>query len=560
MLVVDACRESASTARGVGGRSRSFSTVDASGLAFLQSCGSNELSWEHPDVGGVFTHFFCEGLKGGAARENGGVTFLDACGYASRETQRFVADRRAAEQTPFFTFSGVVDFYLKAPKIDRGSGTPAEAERLYREGRVLAFGLNRAKLDCQRGLELLTQAMNAGSAEAQAEIPELLFDGGWKGAKIDRSLAYELVMEPARLGNPFALFTLGDIAKNAGYPDDAEEYYREAFEGFKKLAEKDDARAINYLGRLCLGGVLFDEKRAFEYFNRAAELGLVDAVANVGLCYLQGWGTPEDLEKAKKYFREATELNSVWAARALADCYCREENFEEGAKWSALAADAGDLNAIVNLAKLHDEGRGVEKNAEKATELYRQAANAGSKVAANAMGERCVEGAGIERNLREAELWFQMADNPKKRFEVCSQAANEGETWAPYRLAICYEHGIGTTKDLNAMAKWYRRGAEMEDLDAMRMYAYCCEYGYGVKLDYEEMLRLYRKGAERGHGMSALGMGVCYEEGKGVEIDLQEAMKWYSLAAQSDDPTAQIWGKKGVARTLKAKRALSGGR
>ena len=115
MLVVDACREPASTARAFGGRPRSFSKFDASGLAFLQSCGSKERSWEHPEVGGVFTHFFCEGLRGAAARDNGGVTFLDACGYASRETQRFVADRRAAEQTPFFTFSGVVDFWLKEP-------------------------------------------------------------------------------------------------------------------------------------------------------------------------------------------------------------------------------------------------------------------------------------------------------------------------------------------------------------------------------------------------------------------------------------------------------------
>ncbi|MBP3529554.1 MAG: SUMF1/EgtB/PvdO family nonheme iron enzyme [Thermoguttaceae bacterium] len=126
MLVVDACREPASTARAFGGRPRSFSKFDASGLAFLQSCGSKELSWEHPEVGGVFTHFFCEGLRGAAARDNGGVTFLDACGYASRETQRFVADRRAAEQTPFFTFSGVVDFWLKKP-TKATTGTTTEA-------------------------------------------------------------------------------------------------------------------------------------------------------------------------------------------------------------------------------------------------------------------------------------------------------------------------------------------------------------------------------------------------------------------------------------------------
>ncbi|MBQ6827290.1 MAG: SEL1-like repeat protein, partial [Thermoguttaceae bacterium] len=535
MLIVDACREPAATARAFGGRPRSFSNFDASGLAFLQSCGSKELSWEHPEVGGVFTHFFCEGLRGAAARDNGGVTFLDACGYASRETQRFVADRRAAEQTPFFTFSGVVDFYLKSPEIEPESVKEAEAERLYREGRALAFGLNRTKIDWQRGLELLTQAMEAGSMEAQAEISELFVGGGWEGARIDYQRAYELSAEPARLGNPFALVALGDVAYNAGYPDDRKEYRAEAFEGFKKLAEEGDVRAMNYLGRGFWAGWNgdVDFERAFEWTKKAADLGSVDAIANVGLAFIDGVGVERDFEQAKKYFREAAELNSAWAARALGHCYCHENNFGEAIQWLEIADKGNDSLAAVTLAELYDEGKGVEKDVEKATEFYRRGANLGNAAAKNALARRYAEGIGVEKSLREAERWFAAADNRKERFEVCLQAANEGEKWAPYFVGQCYEKNDGVRMDLKAMAYWYRRGAEMEDLKAMRAYAYCCEYGYGVKLDYEEMLRLYRKGAELGHGMSAVGMGVCYEEGKGVEIDLGESAKWYAQAMKS---------------------------
>ncbi|MBQ2790806.1 MAG: hypothetical protein IJE97_14315, partial [Thermoguttaceae bacterium] len=127
LLIVDACRESASVSRDALATPRSFSSVDASGLAFLQSCGSSEFSWEHPELGGgVFSAFFTEGLRGAAdSNGDGGVTFWEVCERASRETQRFTKRECATVQTPFYTFSGVSDFYLTPPRPGRGgSGTP----------------------------------------------------------------------------------------------------------------------------------------------------------------------------------------------------------------------------------------------------------------------------------------------------------------------------------------------------------------------------------------------------------------------------------------------------
>ena len=118
MLIVDACREPASTEKSAAKRARPFSPIpDANGVAFLQSCESREFSWEHPELeGGVFTAFFAEGLRGAAdADGDGGVSFLDVCNYATSQTQRFVREKRDAKQTPFYRFSGVVDFWLKPP-------------------------------------------------------------------------------------------------------------------------------------------------------------------------------------------------------------------------------------------------------------------------------------------------------------------------------------------------------------------------------------------------------------------------------------------------------------
>lgn len=201
ILFVDACREPATT-RSVGsGAARPFSKADVSGLAFLQSCRSTQLSYEDAEFkGGIFTRYFIEGLSGAAERDDGGTSFLDVCGYAASKTKERALETHKATQTPFYEFAGS-DFWLKEPTGD-------VAEALYREGREAAFGLNGAKIDGRRGLELLTKAADAGSTDAQAELAELYLSG-CEGTPPDATRAFGLAFEPARRGNPFALNVLG---------------------------------------------------------------------------------------------------------------------------------------------------------------------------------------------------------------------------------------------------------------------------------------------------------------------------------------------------------------
>lgn len=129
LLIVDACREPATIARAALATPRSFSSVDASGLAFLQSCGSSESSWEHSDLkGGVFTAFFAEGLRGAADKDgDGGISFFELCDSVNRETQRFTKSKCPEVQTPRYNFSDISDFYLTPPRSgEGGSGNPFE--------------------------------------------------------------------------------------------------------------------------------------------------------------------------------------------------------------------------------------------------------------------------------------------------------------------------------------------------------------------------------------------------------------------------------------------------
>lgn len=174
LLIVDACRAPAG-ARTTRGR-RSFVTGDASGLAFLQSCSSGESSWEDESVaGGLFTHYFVEGLTGAAADDEGGVSFLGVCDYAARRTKARARALRNASQTPFHRMSGT-NFYLVEPSGTQGGETAtASAATLFTEA-FQAFSAKNyatARVKCEASLAASrTEAEKAAARNLLAMIEQ----------------------------------------------------------------------------------------------------------------------------------------------------------------------------------------------------------------------------------------------------------------------------------------------------------------------------------------------------------------------------------------------------
>ena len=128
LLIVDACRESATAKNAGGATGRPFENIDASGVAFLQSCQTRQFSYEDAEFdGGLFTHYFIEGLNGAAdADGDGGVSFLDVCGYVSRKTQERALAVFKSKQTPRVLFDGS-DFWLTEPTRTPGGGNATSA-------------------------------------------------------------------------------------------------------------------------------------------------------------------------------------------------------------------------------------------------------------------------------------------------------------------------------------------------------------------------------------------------------------------------------------------------
>ncbi len=196
MLIVDACREPAATETGAtkrggigsrggapkGGGSKAFAKIEANGLAFLQSCSSQEFSWEDKKLGGgIFTYYFVEGLGGAASTTGDGVTFLEVCGYAQRKTVEHTNADGFWLQRPSWKFKSANgaaesdDFYLIAPKKPKEAAAKlAEAKDLRASGGLANLRAARKLLDEAFGLyRYIDATKEAVVAEQEASAPEL---------------------------------------------------------------------------------------------------------------------------------------------------------------------------------------------------------------------------------------------------------------------------------------------------------------------------------------------------------------------------------------------------
>ena len=71
------------------------------------------------------------------------------------------------------------------------------------------------------------------------------------------------------------------------------------------------------LGKLCsYGEVAWNEKSA-EWFEKAAELGNVDAMGYLGYCYEYGMGVTQNYDMALEWYKKAAELGNTGAEIGL---------------------------------------------------------------------------------------------------------------------------------------------------------------------------------------------------------------------------------------------------
>lgn len=107
-------------------------------------------------------------------------------------------------------------------------------------------------------------------------------------------------------------------------------------------------------------------------------------------------------------------------------------------------ANQGNIQAMYDLGKLYERGRGTNVNLSSATKWYQSAADAGNTSAQARLGILYFEGRGVKQNYKIA-------------LTLLSSAAKYNQPTAQFQLANMYELGTGVTQSLKKSIMWYKK-------------------------------------------------------------------------------------------------------
>ena len=198
--------------------------------------------------------------------------------------------------------------------------------------------------------------------------------------------------------------------------------YEKAISNYRKAAELDNMDAINNLGVCYLNGqgVLKNEKMAVEYFGRSAKGGDAIGQYNLGYCYQMGKGVKQDAAAALQWYIKAAKNGYVLAQRKVGDYYFGQgyindadtweyDYMKEAVYWYQKAAEGGDVESQRNLGYCYRNGKGVKMHKEKAAGWYEKAALQGDVISQKIMAELYDKGEGVRKDENKSRMWLRIA-------------------------------------------------------------------------------------------------------------------------------------------------------
>ena len=230
------------------------------------------------------------------------------------------------------------------------------------------------------------------------------------------------------------------------------------FDTWKERADNGDRDAQHQMGLAhkmgIPGKINKNTKIAFQYFEKAAQQNHLDSQFQIGTFYWLGDGTKRNDEQAKF--------------------------------WLKKAADQGDVDAALNLAKILFQHTDDTSDNQEAIHYFAQIAEENLS-AKRFLGHGYYHGKGIEKNLETA-------------FQLYLDAAHKGDLVSNYFVAQCYREGTGTKIDYENAFEYYKKGAEGGDNDAKYYLAVICyNQGIGTNKSPEKTISLMEELSEAGH-------------------------------------------------------------
>jgi len=261
-----------------------------------------------------------------------------------------------------------------------------------------------------------------------------------------------------------------------------------------------------------------DYVKALPLLQQAADAGSAEAMNNLGMLYLNGWGVVQDYAKAFDGFLRAANLGDSYAMMEVGRLYLKKgtpKDDEEGFGWlnRAYNAPKPNLEAGAFIGDCYLSGRGTKQDVQKAEDIVMPLANQ-NVVPAMTLAGRILQ---YKADLKRTEAGGNTDSQIQKNLQA---QANE--------------------MDRNAI-KWWER-AEKDDWNASARLGKCYEEGWGgVEKSEGEAEKRYKEGITHGNALSMFFYGLMLEKKPGRQ---SEAETLISRAAAAGFPSARKWCKE----------------
>lgn len=399
-------------------------------------------------------------------------------------------------------------------------------------------------------VKYLELAADAGDAEAQTSMGASIIQGLY-GLPMDVDKALYYTRKAANQGYDGAIYNLGlfylngmgvekDTDKARSYFEQAamqgvaaaQFYYGaclstdsatidQAYFWIQKAADQGYIPAFAVVAEHALTEQA-DYAKALKYAQMAADEGDVRGMEWLGWMYYQGCGVDKDLDQVRYWAQQAADRESDVGYTLLGQLYYDEESYIFAKIYLEKGAILGNNQARLLLADMYHEGKGVEKDTEKARALLQDAIADGSDEAKLALS------------------MYNLLDNHNDLDAVAhdEQSAEGNDPAALFILANRYEVGKGVEKDLNKSFSLCKRAADMGYAPAQYTVAMYYGRGQGTAKDDKEAFNYLLKSAKQDCDMAYGALANCYYWGKGTAVNYPEARYWGEKGVEKDDSTA----------------------